>query len=76
MIKDYEEKDSEESYEVKEREEGYEEKESEESYEKEYTKKEKRLNTMTIFPLVASALLIVMICFGVVAIIGEMLNGI
>lgn len=49
---------------------------SEESYEKEYTKKEKRLNTMTIFPLVASALLIVMICFGVVAIIGEMLNGI
>lgn len=49
---------------------------SEENYEKEYNKKEKKLNTMTVFPLVASALLIVMICFGVVAIIGEMLNGI
>lgn len=49
---------------------------SEENYEKEYLKKEKKIGSTTIFPLIASGILILMICFGIVAVIGEMLNGI
>lgn len=48
---------------------------SEENYQKDFEKKEKRLLFVTYFPLVGSALLIVMITLGVVAVIGEMVNG-
>lgn len=48
---------------------------SEENYQNEFQKKEKKLLFVTYFPLVGSALLIVMITLGVVAVIGEMVNG-
>lgn len=38
--------------------------------------KEKALSNMTVFPLIGSALLIVMITFGILAVIGETINGI
>ena len=48
---------------------------SEENYQSEFQKKEKKLMFVTYFPLIGSALLIVMITLGVVAVIGEMVNG-
>ena len=48
---------------------------SEEQYEKEVSRKEKKLSTLTIFPLIGSGLLIVLITIGVVQVIGEMMNG-
>ncbi len=48
---------------------------SNEIYNNEFLKKEKKLTTTTMFPLVGSGLLIVMITIGVVQVIGEMLYG-
>lgn len=48
---------------------------SEEEYKKEVESKNKKLSTLTIFPLVGSGFLIVLITIGVVQVIGDMLNG-
>ena len=45
-------------------------------YQSKLEKKEKSLSSMTLFPLLGSSLLIVMITFGIISIIGEMINGI
>ena len=39
-------------------------------------KKRNMMDSLSIFPLIASALLIVMITFGVMNIVGESINGI
>ena len=48
---------------------------SNEIYNNEFLKKEKRLSSTTMFPLIGSGLLIIMITIGVVEVIGEMLYG-
>lgn len=48
---------------------------SNEIYDNEFLKKEKKLSSSTMFPLIGSGLLIVMITIGVVTVIGEMLYG-
>lgn len=48
---------------------------SSEIYNNEFLKKEKRLSSTTMFPLIGSGLLIIMITIGVVQVIGEMLYG-
>lgn len=48
---------------------------SEEQYQKENERKEKKLSTLTTFPLIGSGLLIVLISIGVMQIIGDMING-
>lgn len=48
---------------------------SSEIYNNEFLKKEKRLSSITMFPLIGSGLLIIMITIGVVQVIGEMLYG-
>lgn len=47
----------------------------EESLKDELDHKYKSLSSATIFPLIGSALLIVMITFGIIEVIGESLNG-
>ena len=46
-----------------------------EMYQDEISLKEKSLNSTTIFPLSGSGLIIVMITFGVISVIGDMING-
>lgn len=48
---------------------------SDENYQNDFNQKEKKLSSMTFFPLIGSGLLIVMITLGVLAVIGEMVNG-
>ena len=45
-------------------------------YKNELTKKSNSLGSMTSFPLIGSGLLIVMITFGILSVIGDMINGI
>ena len=46
-----------------------------ETYQDELSLKERSLNSMTIFPLIGSGMIIVMITFGVISVIGDMVNG-
>lgn len=46
-----------------------------EMYQDEIELKEKSLNSMNVFPLIGSGLIIVMITFGVISVIGDMVNG-
>ena len=49
---------------------------SDELYTKEFQKQDKKLGSMTAFPLIGSAILILMITVGVINVIGDMISGI